>query len=553
MTQPILNNVPNYDANNSYTFTFTYLGASMTTTNQLSIREDRQDSQPVYQKEQISLDKNHILSPKILNNGVNYLAKIRVKLDNGYSDWSPEIKFTCFDTPKIYFDTIDQHQLIYTDDVLMSAIYTQKQNEPVKDYQYTLYDQRHVTLKEYPVRVPTVASPTRFSERVSDLQKGKLYYIGLKVRTEHGIIYEQLQEFTAQYVAPSISGAVQPKLNKDEGQITVELFMKQLLGTSARAFIPNRKNDAPTHYTYWKDDYVVIPKENPLMFTKLGMAKARGWIAKVWCMNVQDGTFLEFAPAYGNEGQHIKFVKNGDFVTCEKEFGRVKYRTRSNVIPNLGLRPFFMFIKVSGGYRVEVTLQPDLTYQGDDKGDSQKSKDELAQYGNVTQATKNLIDAQQAKISAAISQMQAGHDYQWQQYAGQVQAIINNTRAGNYSHDEMREKIQEIDDKYWEYFNRVEMGEFFKRLKDVMHDTEAYLSVYRDEYISRCREVLMNVKGGSVTLNDARMKLNSYNTVYSMVLREVINFNTPVLSTDSLVKVYNDYVKDYKIDNSALI
>ena len=97
------------------------------------------------------------------------------------------------------------------------------------------------------------------------------------------------------------------------------------------------------------------------------------------------------------------------------------------------------------------------------------------------------------------------------------------------------------------------MNEFFKRLKEVMHETEAYLSVYRDEYVARCREVLLNLKGGSATPNEARTKLNSYNTVYSMILKEVINFNTPVLSTDSLIKVYNDYVKEYKIDNSAVI
>ena len=154
MTQPILNQVGNYDANNSKTFTFTYLGPEMTTTNMLSIREDKADSKPFYEKEQISLDKNHILPSKTLKNGTAYLAKVRVKLPDGYSDWSPEVKFTCYTTPHIYFDTIDQKQLIYTNDVQMSALYTQEQGEVVKNYQFTLYDQRHVAIKRYPVRVP---------------------------------------------------------------------------------------------------------------------------------------------------------------------------------------------------------------------------------------------------------------------------------------------------------------------------------------------------------------------------------------------------------------
>ncbi len=61
LTQPILNQASNYDAKNSYTFTFTYLGAEHTTTNTLSIREDGPGTKPVYEKDQVSLDKNHIL------------------------------------------------------------------------------------------------------------------------------------------------------------------------------------------------------------------------------------------------------------------------------------------------------------------------------------------------------------------------------------------------------------------------------------------------------------------------------------------------------------
>ena len=78
MVQPILNQAVNYDAKTRKVFTFTYLGPEMTTTNTLSIREDKADSKPVYEKDQVSLDKNHILPPETLNNGVAYLAKVRV-------------------------------------------------------------------------------------------------------------------------------------------------------------------------------------------------------------------------------------------------------------------------------------------------------------------------------------------------------------------------------------------------------------------------------------------------------------------------------------------
>ena len=57
MTQPILNQVRNYDANEEYTFNFMYLGAESTTTNTLSIRKDEPDSKPIYEQDQVSLDK----------------------------------------------------------------------------------------------------------------------------------------------------------------------------------------------------------------------------------------------------------------------------------------------------------------------------------------------------------------------------------------------------------------------------------------------------------------------------------------------------------------
>lgn len=551
MTQPTLNQVPNYDANESYTFKFMYLGAESTTKNILSIRENKPDSQPVYEKEQISLDKNHSLTPGTLTNGKSYLAKVRVIVNDQtgeQSEWSPEIKFTCYDKPVIRFDTIDQKQFIYTNDVLMSAIYSQKQNEPVERFQFTLYDQRHVVLQKFPERVPNAASPTRFSERVSGLEKGKLYYIGLKVQTTHDVIFEKLQEFTAQYIAPSISGAVQPKMNRDDGQIVVDLFLKQLLGTAARAYVPNRKNDAPSHYSYWKDDYVVVPKENPLMFTNLAMAKARGWIAKIWLMNVQNGTFLDFAPKE-SKGNHIKFVKYDDYITCEKVLGKVKYVTRSNKLPGLGLKPFYMFIRVHA-YRVEIMIQADATYGGDDGDDGSKQQQELAEYPNVTESTQAIIDAQNAKMAAALNQLHATHNSEWQKYASQVEALITSARAGIYSHNELRDRIQEIDNKYWKYFNEVEMVNYWKEIKRVNDENEAAYKAYREEYVYRVYEVLYNIKHGDISLVDGRDKLNSYNTVYGMILREIIDFSTPIMNFNNFVKNYNKYLDDYGIIDS---
>ena len=543
MTQPILNQVRNYDANEEYTFNFMYLGAESTTTNTLSIRKDEPDSKPIYEQDQVSLDKNHILPAKTLTNGNAYLAKVRVKTDKGYSEWSAEIKFMCFTTPKIVFDTIDQKQFIYTNDVLMSAVYLQEQGEPVETYQFTLYDQRHVIVQKYSVRVPDADSPTRFSERVKDIRKGKLYYIGLKVTTKHGIIYEQLQQFTAQYVAPSISGVVHPILNKDEGQIAVELFLKQMLGTSARAYVPNRKNDNDDQYTYWKNDYVVVPKENPLMYTKLAMAKASDWVAKLWVMNVQNGVFLDFAPTFG-DGQHIRFIKHDDYITCEKQAGRIVSRTRSNSIPGLKLRPFYLFIRVKE-YRIEMKIVPDTTFSGDDD-DPNKQNEEINEYPNVTKETQELIDIANEKINSARTRLNEIHDSHWQQYITKVNQAVSDARSGALSHYELRDRVMEIDDEYWDYFNKVEWINFWKEMAKAERNSEIQYEDYRREYLTRIKATVALIDSGELSLEDGRVKLKEYSDVYSFILREVIDFNETHLDLKGIEILIFQYEAKYR-------
>ena len=535
----------NFDARNEYTFTYTYLGAEQTRGSQLSIREDKLNSSPVYEKDQNSLDKNHILPSGTLRNGTAYLAKIRVKTDskenNGYSDWSPEISFSCYTTPKIIFDTIDQKQFIYTDDVLMSALYIQEQNDPVSTFQFTLYDQRHVIVQSFAQRVPDGSSPTRFSERMSNLQKGKLYYVGLKVRTKHDIVYEQLQEFTAQYLTPSINGVVHPSMNTDEGQISIELFLKQLLGTSAKAYIPNRKSTNQNYYTYWKDDYVIVPKNNPLMYTKLAMAKASDWIAKVWVMDVQEGLFMDFAPRNG-EGQHIQFYKEQDYIRCVKKFDHITSSTRSNVIPGLGLKPFYLYIYVHE-YRVEMKIVVDQTFRGDDGDDGAKSQEELAQYTSITSQTQAQIDSANQKITAAYNRLKATHDARWQNYINQVNQAIIDARSGNFSHNKMRDRISEIDSAYWDYFNNFEVKQFAQAMEKARRDAEGDLAIEREGFLTGVRRILNYIKDGTYGLEDGRVRLNEYSTAYSFILNDIPDWNDGKIT--ELTNIYNAYLDKY--------
>ncbi len=358
MVQPLLNLVSTFDAVNEKKFSFTYLGAEAATVNQLSIREDVKNSQPIYEKEISNVDKNHILPANTLKNGSSYLAKIRVKLDaDNYTDWSPELKFMCLDTPTVIFSTIDKKNYVYNNAVEMQVIYSQKQNEKVTSYQFLLYDQRHVIVQNFPVRIPNQLAPTQFEEVVANLTKGKLYYLGIKIITQNGIVFQAEHQFVPQYIIPTFNGIIQPMNTGEEGQITIEAFLKQLLGTPAKPFIPNRPTDADDHYLYWKHDSVIIPKDNPLIFKKLGMAKASDFIFKVWCRNVHNGTMLDWSPSMG-KGIHIEFVKHDDYVTIEKEYTGIQSRTKSNTIKGLGLQDFYMYVYVKE-FRVQCYLELD--------------------------------------------------------------------------------------------------------------------------------------------------------------------------------------------------
>lgn len=356
MVQPVLNITNNFDATEERIFTFIYLGAEKSSSNLLSIRENSANSTAVYEEEMISADKKHILPASTLVNGKSYLAKIKVKTSNGWTDWSTEINFLCLNKPVINFDTIDSKNFVYTDEVLMSALYYQAQGDTVNNYQFTLYDQNHITIQTYPVRVPATSATTRLSEEVTGLIKGKLYYISITVNTSHDIEYTTEKQFIPQYIVPTISGIIQPLALNDEGQIIIESFLKQILATPVKPFIPNRATDSDTYYSYYKDDYIIIPNDNPLMFTKLGMAKASDFIVKVWCMNVLNGTMLDFAPELGN-GIHIRFVKHDDYITCEKNFGSLKSRTKSNIVKGLGLKEFYLYIKVKE-FRIQMEIVP---------------------------------------------------------------------------------------------------------------------------------------------------------------------------------------------------
>ncbi|HFI0463207.1 TPA: hypothetical protein ACGO1T_000551 [Streptococcus suis] len=360
--QPYLNLVQNFDSLLDYEFHFTYLGADRITTNELSIRENKRNSLPVYVQQSTRFDTSHTLPKETLTNGVSYLAKIRVQTEGSWSEWSPEMEFTCLRTPRLIFETMQDGKFVYNNDIKMAVRFYQEQGDKVDTYQFILMDQNRIPLSKFPTRRPLLTSPNILTERISDLVKGRLYYVGVRVRTKLGIDYYDTQELIPHFVAPALAGIVEAKNQTEDGQILVQAHLKQTLGIQTRAEIKGQgtHGSATFGYVYIGGEWVIIPPDKPLLYKQLGMAKASDWVGKLWLRNIPNGTFLEFETTHQN-GIGMKFIKYDDYIVCQKDYLNddglgVQSRHISNIVPGLGTKSFYLYIKVIE-FRVEMYIE----------------------------------------------------------------------------------------------------------------------------------------------------------------------------------------------------
>lgn len=357
METPYLNIVQNFDALNPYVFEYTYLGSHRITTNQLEIREAVSGSDPMYSRYTTLFDKEHTVPGGTLTNGKVYWAKIRVDIGGEWTSWSPEIEFMCLKTPNLVWDSLDEQNYVYNNDIMMSVVYRQEQGEQVEQYRFSIMDENKnkIAGSQYPWRIPEVYSPNILTERISGLVKGRLYYIGIRIQTRNGINYYETHELIPHFVTPTIDGIIEIKNQDEQGSVLVQTYLKQMLGSAVKPFIANAPDDNSNRYTYLNDDWIIIPHEQPLLYENLGMAKASDWVMKTWQQYVPNGLMYEFSEALGS-GIHMRFVKHDEYITIEKEFKGIKSRTKSNTIEGLGLNPFYMYARVIE-HRVQVRIE----------------------------------------------------------------------------------------------------------------------------------------------------------------------------------------------------
>lgn len=355
--QPIINDIANFDAKKEYVVEFSYYGSDRVLTSEVSVRENAKDSLPVFTQTVSKFSKSLIIPAGALQNGKNYLIKIRVQEnDKDWTEWSAEAKFMCLADPVFTFTSLRDGKYVYNNEVMMTVLYRQEQGEKVLNYQFVLMDQNKVPITKYPVRYPDSTAPNILQEKMDGFVKGRLYYVGCRVNTKNGISFFDKHEFVPHFVAPALAGIVNVQNQEEQGQVLLQAFLKQVLGTQVQASVVGQDDNTPANYIYLDNEWVVIPKDKPLMYKKLGMAKASDWIGKIWCKNVANGDFLTITKEGGDFFGGMKFVKHDDYITCEKDYLGMKYRTKSNEVKGLKKQAFYLYIKVIE-FRVELHIE----------------------------------------------------------------------------------------------------------------------------------------------------------------------------------------------------
>jgi hypothetical protein len=349
---PSLLRIAPFDALKGTSVYYTYTGSRQALDNELEI-VNVANNQIVYKFEYSSFEKVHHIPPAILVNGNVYKARLRVGFNDGtYSPWSNFVEFRTFATPVLDIDNIDGQGYVYNQDVTFIALYSQTDNEKVKTYKFSLYDENEELITHYPVRYPMEEG--QLTEVVKGLEKGKGYFIECTIETINGMVYTHREKFIPMYIVPSVNGTISLRNDKEEGFVRITGNLSQILGTQVKADIND--NYHSDNYEYIDDDIIVIPEDDPLLFRGLNMNKASDFVMKVWCRNIPYGKkFLELRPKDGN-GISIEFWRYEDRVVAVKENNGVVARYCSNIYNIPQGTDFMLYVKAIE-HRLDLSLQ----------------------------------------------------------------------------------------------------------------------------------------------------------------------------------------------------
>ena len=228
MTQPILYNISAFDKANEQVFKFNYSG-NQAFKNRLIIRNNITND-IVYDQIQTTFKLQHELPPNTLTNGLTYNARISVfDSSNVESAYSHAILFNCFTTPQFVFDNIEEHQVVENSTYVVSLTYEQIEEEPLNEYQITLYNQNGLQIYTTGINYNTI----NLQATLSNLEDNRQYYVGASGKTLNGMYIEtELIPFSTEYHSPATFSTVTLENQPFEGSIKISSNMFSILGTS---------------------------------------------------------------------------------------------------------------------------------------------------------------------------------------------------------------------------------------------------------------------------------------------------------------------------------
>lgn len=154
LSKPVLNPIGAWDVTVGATFTFNVIGGDQVEGNRLTICEQTDLENPVYQESVASYDYAHIVSENApnLTNGVYYVAYVQTYRTVGgvvtYSAKSdPLIQFDCYATPQFEFTNIDEGDTVNSSEYEFTAFYKQAIGRDLLTYKFNLYNEQGALIK----------------------------------------------------------------------------------------------------------------------------------------------------------------------------------------------------------------------------------------------------------------------------------------------------------------------------------------------------------------------------------------------------------------------
>lgn len=143
-TPSILPIIP-FDPTNPYNIEFTY--SDNQSVKNRAVITDNETGSIVYDSTQSSMRLYHTLPANTLTAGKKYLVQIQVyDIENNYSNLSDSVLFLCLTTPTFGFSNLTNGAIYRNTDINLELIYSQLENEQLKNYQFILYNASKVQI-----------------------------------------------------------------------------------------------------------------------------------------------------------------------------------------------------------------------------------------------------------------------------------------------------------------------------------------------------------------------------------------------------------------------